>query len=241
MSSPMEQFNIKPLVPIEVGGFDISFTNSTLFMALAAVLSTLFIIIAMRKRSIIPGPLQSVAEMVYELVYGMVKENVGYEGKQFFPFIFTIFIFVAFGNLLGLFPYSFTFTSHVSAVGTLAVIAFLLNVVVGIKHKGWGWLHTFCPKGSPIVAIPVLVPIEIISFLAKPFSLTVRLSANMTVGHVMLKVIAGFILMLGLAGGALPLLFDCLIVIFELGIGLLQAYIFTVLSCIYLGEALHEH
>ena len=194
----------------------------------------------MRRRSLIPGTMQSVVEVLYEFVAGIVKENIGPEGRKYFPFIFSIFIFVMFGNMLGLLPYSFTFTSHVSAVGTLALIAFLLNIVVGIRKKGWGWLHTFAPSGSPLIAIPVLVPIEIISFLAKPFSLTVRLAANMTVGHVMLKVIAGFVVMLGI-GGILPLFFDCLIVLFEIGIGLLQAYIFTVLSCIYLGEALHEH
>ncbi|MBR7158729.1 MAG: F0F1 ATP synthase subunit A [Alphaproteobacteria bacterium] len=240
MASPMEQFNIKPLIPLEVNGYDISFTNSALFMTLAVVLSTLFLVLAMRRKSLIPGTMQSVVEVLYEFVAGIVKENIGPEGRKYFPFIFSIFIFVMFGNMLGLLPYSFTFTSHVSAVGTLALIAFLLNVVVGIRKKGWGWLHTFAPSGSPLIAIPVLVPIEIISFLAKPFSLTVRLAANMTVGHVMLKVIAGFVIMLGV-GGILPLFFDCLIVLFEIGIGLLQAYIFTVLSCIYLGEALHEH
>ncbi len=236
----MEQFNIKPLIPLEIDGYDISFTNSALFMTLAVVLSTLFIVLSMRRRSLIPGTMQSVVEVLYEFVAGIVKENIGPEGRKYFPFIFSIFIFVMFGNMLGLLPYSFTFTSHVSAVGTLALIAFLLNIVVGIRKKGWGWLHTFAPSGSPLIAIPVLVPIEIISFLAKPFSLTVRLAANMTVGHVMLKVIAGFVVMLGI-GGILPLFFDCLIVLFEIGIGLLQAYIFTVLSCIYLGEALHEH
>lgn len=240
MANPMEQFNIKPLIHLEAGGYDISFTNSSLFMTAAVVLSVLFLLLGMRKKALIPGTFQSVVEVVYEFVSGIVKENVGHEGRKFFPFIFSIFIFVAFGNMLGLLPYSFTFTSHVAAVGTLAVIALLLNIIVGIRKKGFGWLHTFCPAGSPLVAVPILVPIEIISFLAKPFSLTVRLCANMTVGHVMLKVIAGFIIMLGL-GGVLPLVFDCLIVLFEMGIGLLQAYIFTVLSCIYLGEALHEH
>ena len=134
----MEQFNIKPIIPIEVGGFDISFTNSALFMSLAVVLSTLFLVLAMRKRSLIPGTMQSVAESIYEFVAGVVKENVGHEGKKFFPFIFTIFIFIAFGNMLGLLPYSFTFTSHVSAVGTIAIIALIINVVVGIKAKGLG-------------------------------------------------------------------------------------------------------
>ncbi len=241
MASPMEQFNIKPLVPLEIGGIDISFTNSSLFMVIAVVCAVLFLALSMRKASVIPGTAQSLAEMTYEFVGGIIQENIGAEGKKYFPLIFSIFMFVAFGNVLGLFPYSFTFTSHVSAVGTIALLALTINVIVGIKTHGLGWLHTFCPKGSPLIAIPILIPIEIFSFLSKPFSLTVRLAANMTVGHIMLKVIAGFVVMLGLAGGILPLFFDCLIIAFELGIGLLQAYIFTILSCVYLGDALHEH
>jgi F-type H+-transporting ATPase subunit a len=237
----MEQFNIKPLVPLEIGGIDISFTNSSLFMVIAVVCAVLFLALSMRKASVIPGTAQSLAEMTYEFVGGIIQENIGAEGKKYFPLIFSIFMFVAFGNVLGLFPYSFTFTSHVSAVGTIALLALTINVIVGIKTHGLGWLHTFCPKGSPLIAIPILIPIEIFSFLSKPFSLTVRLAANMTVGHIMLKVIAGFVVMLGLAGGILPLFFDCLIIAFELGIGLLQAYIFTILSCVYLGDALHEH
>lgn len=241
MASPMEQFNIKPLVPLEIGGIDISFTNSSLFMVIAVVCAVLFLALSMRKASVIPGTAQSLAEMTYEFVGGIIQENIGAEGKKYFPLIFSIFIFVAFGNVLGLFPYSFTFTSHVSAVGTIALLALTINVIVGIKMHGLGWLHTFCPKGSPLIAMPILIPIEMFSFLSKPFSLTVRLVANMTVGHIMLKVIAGFVVMLGLAGGILPLFFDCLIIAFELGIGLLQAYIFTILSCVYLGDALHEH
>ena len=241
MASPMEQFNIKPLVPLEIGGIDISFTNSSLFMVISVVCALLFLALSMRKASVIPGTAQSLAEMTYEFVGGIIQENIGAEGKKYFPLIFSIFIFVAFGNVLGLFPYSFTFTSHVSAVGTIALLALTINVIVGIKMHGLGWLHTFCPKGSPLIAMPILIPIEMFSFLSKPFSLTVRLVANMTVGHIMLKVIAGFVVMLGLAGGILPLFFDCLIIAFELGIGLLQAYIFTILSCVYLGDALHEH
>ena len=238
---PMEQFTIKPLVPLEIGGFDFSFTNSSLFMLLSVVCAVAFLAFSMRKASVIPGTAQSLAEMTYEFVSGIIQENIGPEGKKYFPLIFSIFMFIAFGNVLGLFPYSFTFTSHVSAVGTIALMALIINTVIGIKLHGLGWLHTFCPKGSPLIAVPILIPIEIFSFLSKPFSLTVRLVANMTVGHVMLKVIAGFVVMLGLAGGFLPLFFSCLIVVFELGIGLLQAYIFTILSCVYLGDALHEH
>jgi F-type H+-transporting ATPase subunit a len=154
--------------------------------------------------------------------------------------IFNIFLFVAFGNVLGLFPYAFTFTSHLAAVGGLSVIALLFNIGIGIKKKKLGWLRTFMPKGIPFALAPLIIPIEMISFLSKPFSLTVRLVANMTVGHIMLKIIAGFVVTLGFLG-IVPLAFDACIIVFEIFIALLQAFIYTVLSCIYLGDALHSH
>lgn len=240
MSNPMEQFVIKPLVPIEVGGVDISFTNSSLFMVLAVAVSTLLLGFCLRKRSIVPSVAQSIPESIYEFISSLLKENVGVEGLRYFPFIFTLFLFVAFGNLLGLFPYAFTFTSHLTAVGSLSLIALLFNVCIGIKKKKIGWLRTFLPKGIPFALAPLIVPIEMISFLSKPFSLTVRLVANMTVGHIMLKIIAGFVVALG-ALGLVPVLFNCCIVCFEMFIAMLQAFIYTVLSCIYLGDALHEH
>ncbi len=240
MSNPLEQFEIKPIIPINVGGVDISFTNSSLFMVLAVVVSTLVLGLCLRKRTLIPNLAQSIPESLYEFVANLLKENVGIEGLKYFPFIFTVFLFVAFGNLLGLFPYSFTFTSHLTAVGSLSVIALLFNIGIGIKKKKIGWLRTFLPKGIPLALAPLIVPIEMISFLSKPFSLTVRLVANMTVGHIMLKIIAGFIVGLGVLG-AVPLLFDGAIICFEIFISLLQAFIYTVLSCIYLGDALHEH
>ena len=240
MSNPMEQFVIKPLIPIEVGGVDISFTNSALFMVLAAAVSTLLLAVCLRKRSIVPSPAQSVPEGAYEFISNLLRENVGPEGLKYFPFIFTMFLYVAFGNLLGLFPYAFTFTSHLTAVGSLSLIALLFNICIGIKRKKLGWLRTFMPRGIPMALAPLIVPIEMISFLSKSFSLTVRLVANMTVGHIMLKIIAGFVVALGVAG-VVPVLFNCCIVCFEIFIALLQAFIYTVLSCIYLGDALHEH
>lgn len=240
MSNPMEQFVIKPLVPLEVGGVDISFTNSALFMVLAVVVSTLLLGLCLRKRSIVPTAAQSIPETLYEFISGLLKENVGVEGLKYFPFIFTVFLFVAFGNLLGLFPYAFTWTSHLTAVGSLSLIALLFNVMIGIKKKKLGWLRTFLPRGIPLALAPLIVPIEMISFLSKPFSLTVRLVANMTVGHIMLKIIAGFVVALGVAG-IVPVLFNSAIVCFEIFIALLQAFIYTVLSCIYLGDAIHEH
>ncbi|MBE6454284.1 MAG: F0F1 ATP synthase subunit A [Alphaproteobacteria bacterium] len=240
MANPMEQFVIKPIIPIEVGGVDISFTNSSLFMVLAVLLSTLILGICLRKRSLVPNMAQSVPESLYEFIEGLLRENVGAEGLKYFPFIFTVFLFVAFGNVLGLFPYAFTFTSHLTAVGSLSLLALALNIFVGIKRKKLGWIRTFLPKGIPAVMAPVIIPIEIVSFLSKPFSLSMRLVANMTVGHIMLKIIASFVVALGIFG-VVPLLFDCAIVCFEIFISLLQAFIYTVLSCIYLGEAIHEH
>ena len=240
MSSPLEQFEIKPIIPIEVGGVDISFTNSSLFMVLAVVVSTLVLGLCLRKRTLVPNAAQSVPEGLYEFVANLLRENVGVEGLRYFPFIFTMFLFLAFGNMLGLFPYAFTFTSHLTAVGSLSIIALLLNVVVGIRRKKLGWLRTFLPRGIPWPMAPLIVPIEMISFLSKPFSLTVRLVANMTVGHIMLKIIAGFIVSLGVLG-IVPLLFDGIIICFEIFISLLQAFIYTILSCIYLGDAIHAH
>ena len=240
MASPMEQFEIKPIIPLSINGVDVSFTNSALFMVLAVIVCTLMFAMCLRKRSLMPSISQSVPEVLYEFVYSILKENVGVEGLKYFPFIFTTFLFVAFGNVLGLVPYSFTFTSHLTAVGSLSLIALLFNVCIGIKRKKIGWLRTFLPKGIPAALAPLIIPIEMISFLSKPFSLTVRLVANMTVGHIMLKIIAGFVAAIGVFG-FIPVLFNSCIVCFELFIALLQAFIYTVLSCIYLGDALHEH
>ena len=236
----MEQFEIKTIIPIKIGDVDISFTNSSLFMVLAVVLSTLLLGVCLRKRSLVPTMAQSVPEGLYEFVQNLLRENIGAEGLKYFSFIFTMFLFVAFGNMLGLIPYSFTFTTHLTAVGCLSAIALIFNICVGIKRKKLGWLRTFLPHGIPVALAPLIIPIEIVSFLSKPFSLTVRLVANLTVGHIMLKIIAGFIVGLGIAG-VVPLLFDSAIICFEIFISILQAFIYTVLSCIYLGEAIHEH
>lgn len=240
MAGPMEQFVIKPIIPIEIAGVDISFTNSSLFMLLAVVVSSLVLGLCLTKRSLIPNAAQSLPECIYEFISGLISENVGKEGLKYFSFIFCVFLFIAFGNLLGLFPYSFTFTSHLTAVGTLSLLALALNIYVGIKKKKWGWLRTFLPRGIPGVMAILIIPIEMVSFLSKPFSLSVRLAANMTVGHVMLKIIAGFVAALGVFG-FVPLVFDSLIVCFEMFISLLQAFIYTVLTCIYLSDAMHEH
>lgn len=236
----MEQFEIKPLANFELGGVDISFTNSALCMVTAVVVSTLLLGFCLRRRSIIPTPAQCIPESLYLFIHNLLEENVGREGLKYFSFIFSVFLFVLFGNLIGLFPYAFTFTSHLAAVGGLSLTALLFNICVGIKRRKFGYLRTFLPKGIPLALAPLIIPIETISFLSKPFSLTVRLVANMTVGHIMLKIIAGFITTLGVLG-IVPFLFDAGIIVFEMFIAMLQAFIYTVLSCIYLGDALHEH
>ncbi len=240
MSNPMEQFNIKPIVPIEAGGYDISFTNSSLFMVLAVVACAFLFGLCLRRRTVVPGKAQAFVEMLYDFIHNLVRENVGSEGLKYFGFVFSLFLFIAFGNVLGLFPYAFTFTSHVAAVGALSLTALIFNMSVGIKKKKWGYIRTIMPKGIPWALAPLVMPIETISLLSKPFSLTIRLVANMTVGHIMLKIIAGFIVALG-AAGIVPLLFDAGIIVFELFIALLQAFIYTVLSCIYLSDAIHSH
>ncbi len=240
MASPLEQFTIKPLIPIEVEGYNISFTNSSLFMVITVLSIITLFLLCLRKRTVVPTISQSIVESAYDFIHNLLYNSAGKDGLKYFSFIFSLFLFIAFGNFLGLFPYSFTFTSHLAAVGCLSLLALTFNIIVGIKVKKWGYLRTFLPKGIPVALAPLVVPIEAISLLSKPFSLTVRLVANMTVGHIMLKILAGFIVALGL-GGVVPLLFDACIIIFEMFIAVLQAYIYTVLSCIYLSDAIHHH
>ncbi len=240
MSNPLEQFTVKPIIPIEIGTYDISFTNSSLFMVITVLSIVTIFALCLRKRTIVPSVSQSIVESAYEFIHNLLHDSAGKSGLKYFSFIFSVFLFIAFGNFLGLFPYSFTFTSHLAAVGCLSLLALTFNIIVGIKVKKWGYLRTFLPRGIPVALAPLVVPIEAISLLSKPFSLTVRLVANMTVGHIMLKILAGFIVALGL-GGIVPLLFDACIIIFEMFIAVLQAYIYTVLSCIYLSDAIHHH
>jgi len=240
MSNPTEQFTVKPLYELEFHGYDISFTNSSLFMVLTVATIVLLFAIGLKKRTIVPSLPQAAAETVYDFIHSLMRNTTGRDSLKYFSFIFSIFLFIAFGNLLGLFPYSFTFTSHLAAVGALSLLALAFNVCVGVYTKKWGYLHTFLPKGIPWPLAPLVVPIEAISLLSKPFSLTVRLVANMTVGHIMLKILAGFVVVSGIVGIA-PFLFDACIIVFEIFIAVLQAFIYTVLSCIYLGDAIHHH
>lgn len=240
MANPVEQFQIEPLVPLHIGGVNVSFTNSALLMVISVALVTAFLTLSVRGRALVPGRWQSTAEVFYEFVANMIRDNVGSEGRKYFPFIFTLFMFVLFGNLLGLIPYSFTYTSHIIVNFGIAATVFVGVTIIGFMRHGTHFLRMFFPHGAPILTAPILVPIELISYFSRPFSLAVRLFANMTVGHIMLKVMGGFVVALGVLG-ILPFAFLSAITVLEFGIALLQAYVFTILCCIYLNDAIHMH
>lgn len=240
MANPIEQFKIKPLIDIQVEGVNISYTNSALMMTVVVGVVTALLLLGMRERAIIPGRWQSLAEVFYEFVANMIRDNVGPEGRRYFPFIFTLFMFVLFGNLMGMIPLAFTFTSHIIVTFAMAAVVFTGVTIIGFARHGFHFLHMFFPHGAPLATAPILVPIELISYFSRPFSLAVRLFANMTVGHIILKVIAGFVVMLGVAG-VVPLAFLAGITVLEFGIAVLQAYVFTILSCIYLNDAINMH
>jgi F-type H+-transporting ATPase subunit a len=238
--SPLTQFEIKRLVEIDIAGLDVSFTNSSLMMVIVLVLVTALLTLSMRGRAMVPGRWQSIAELSYEFIANMLRENVGSEGRQYFPFVFTLFMFIVTSNLLGLLPYSFTVTSHIVITFAMAIVVFLGVTVIGlIKHK-FHFFSFFVPKGVPMALIPILVPIEVISYLARPVSLSLRLFANMMAGHTLLKVFGGFVVVLGIFGVA-PLLFVVALYALELIVAVLQAYVFTILTCLYLNDALHLH
>ena len=247
MASPLDQFQIKPIVPIEIAGLNLAFTNSALWMTLAVAAATFFLVSAASGARIVPGRMQSAAEVLYEFIAGMVRENVGDEGKRYFPFFFTLFMFVLFGNLLGMLPYAFTFTSHIAVTFALAMIVFVLITVVAISIHGMHFFSYFFPEGAPKVLAPLIIPIEVISYLSRPVSLSVRLFANMVAGHVMLKVFATFVVLMGSAGAvgifgaAAPLAVNVALVGFEFLVAFLQAYVFAILTSIYLHDAVHLH
>ena len=240
MANPIEQFEIKTLVPINLGGVDASLTNAGAFMVLTVMSITLFLVLGMRGRALVPGRWQSMAELSYEFVAGLLRDNVGSEGRKYFPFVFSLFMFIFFANLLGLMPYAFTFTSHIIVTFVLAMIVFIGVTVIGFARHGAHFLSFFVPSGVPSVVLILMVPIEIISYLSRPISLSVRLFANMTAGHILMKVFAGFIIPLGVLGLA-PFVVDVALVGFELLVAFLQAYVFAVLTCLYLNDAIHLH
>ena len=239
MAGPLEQFQIKPLVKIQLGSLDISYTNSALWMTIGVGVVLLFLVLGMRQRALVPGRWQSMAEVFYEFVSNMLTEQAGNAGKPFFPFVFTLFMFILVGNLLGMVPYSFTFTSHIIVTFGLAFVVFIGVTVVGFIKHGVHFLSFFVPKGVPAVMLILLVPIEILSYLIRPVSLSIRLFANMMAGHTMLKVFAGFVIGLGVLGGWAPMALNVALTGFEILVCFLQTYVFAVLTCIYLNDALH--
>ena len=238
---------IKPLVPLEIGGVDVSFTQSALWMMLAVFASTALIVVGMRKKSLVPGRLQNVAEMLYDLVNGILADSIGKdEARKFFPFVFSVFMIVLMGNLLGMIPYSFTYTSHIIVTGALAMMVFLTATAIGIIRHGLHFFSLFLPKGVPMVMAPLIIVIELVSYLSRPISLSVRLFANMVAGHTMMKVFAGFCVAMsatavGMAVGILPMLFNAALIGLELMIAFIQAFVFTTLTCLYLKDAIELH
>jgi F-type H+-transporting ATPase subunit a len=239
--SPLAQFEIKRLVEWNVGGLDVSFTNASLFMVIAIAAITLFLTWSMRGRAMVPGRMQSMAEISYEFIANMIKDNVGSDGRKYFPFIFTLFMFVLFWNLLGMIPYTFTVTSQIIVTFALAALVFVGVTVIGIVRHGFKFLTFFVPSGVPVVLLIILVPIEVISYFVRPISLSVRLFANMLAGHTLLKVFGGFVVSLGIYLGWLPLGFIVVLTGLEFLVAFLQAYVFAILSCLYLNDALHLH
>ncbi|HEY8288391.1 MAG TPA: F0F1 ATP synthase subunit A [Acetobacteraceae bacterium] len=228
-------------------GSSVNFTQANLMMVVAGVLTLALLWLGMRPRAMVPGRLQAAAELCYEFVMSMCVEQIGHEGRKFFPLVFTIFFFILFGNLLGVFPYFFTFTSHIAVTLALSVFVFLLVTFVALKEHGLHFFSYFVPKGIPVVLTPLLVLIEVISYLSRIISLSVRLFANMMAGHVMLEVFGAFVVMLGGAGiiflipAGLSLAVNVVLIGFELLVATLQAYVFAILTCIYLHDAVHLH
>ena len=248
MASPMEQFEVRPLVPLHIGNLDISFTNASLWMCIVAAAAALFLTMSASSRQLVPTRMQSIAEMSYVFIADMIRSAAGIEGLKFFPFIFTLFMFVLFSNLIGLFPliHPFTVTSHIIVTFGLAIFVFLMVIVVGLARHGLRFFSIFAPN-VPFVMLILLIPIEIVSFLSRPISLSVRLFANMLAGHTMLYVFGTFVIGLATAGGVLslmsvmPLLAIIAVAALEFLIAFLQAYVFAILTCIYLNDALHLH
>jgi F-type H+-transporting ATPase subunit a len=242
VASPLHQFEIEPIFSLpKIGNIDLSYTNSALWMTIAVVVVTVFMVGGTAKRSLVPGRWQSMAELSYEFIANMLSENVGSAGRKYFPFVFSLFMFILAGNLLGLIPYSFTFTSHIIVTFALALTVFLGVTAIGFIRHGVHFFSFFVPKGVPMVLMPLMVPIEVLSYLTRPVSLSIRLFANMMAGHTMLKVFAAFVVSLGLIGGWAPLAVNVVLTGFEILVCFLQAYVFTVLTCIYLNDSLHLH
>ena len=239
-TNPMHQFNVYRIGPeISLGNIDISFTNASLFMIISAITIISIFFVGTRRKAIVPTKIQLLTELSYALVSKMISDTAGSKAKPYFPFIFSLFMFVLFCNMLGMLPYSFTVTSHIIVTFALAAIIFVGVTIIGFVNHGVGYLKLFIPSGVPVFLLPLIVIIEIISYLSRPVSLSVRLFANMMAGHTMLKVFGGFVISLGIIGGWLPLSFTVALTGLEILIAFLQAYVFAILTCIYLNDALN--
>lgn len=245
-ADPIHQFEIHNLIPVlNFGGHEIHFTNSAAFMFLAVGLTALLLLGATAGRRLVPTRMQSMAELSYELVADTIRSTAGEDGMRFFPFVFALFMFILFSNVIGIIPYTFTVTSHIIITAALALLVFFTVIVYGIWHNGLHFFKLFVPSGIPALMVPVIVVIEILSFLSRPISHSVRLFANMLAGHITLKLVASFVVMLGSVGflgwiGAIaPLALTVALTALELLVAFLQAYVFTILTCIYLSDALH--
>ena len=239
-TNPMHQFNVYRIGPeISFGNVDISFTNASLFMMISALTIISVFFAGTKRKAIIPTKIQLLTELSYTLISKMISDTAGSKAKPYFPFVFSLFMFVLFCNMLGMLPYSFTVTSHIIVTFALAAIIFIGVTIIGFVNHGVGYLKLFIPSGVPVVLLPIIVIIEMISYLARPVSLSVRLFANMMAGHTMLKVFGGFVISLGIIGGWLPLSFTVALTGLEILIAFLQAYVFAILTCIYLNDALN--
>jgi F-type H+-transporting ATPase subunit a len=244
---PIHQFKIINLFSLgEIGGAQIAFTNSAAYMLVAVALLTAFLVGGTASGKLVPTRLQSTAELTYEFVANMLRSTAGSEGMRFFPFVFTIFMFVLTLNMFGLIPFGFAVTSHIIITAALAITVFLTVLIYGLFRHGFRFFNLFVPKGVPIYILPMIIAIEILSFISRPISHSVRLFANMLAGHIALKVFAGFIILLGgalgaigWAGGVLPFAMIVALTALEALVAFLQAYVFAVLTCIYLNDAIH--
>jgi F-type H+-transporting ATPase subunit a len=240
MHSPLEQFSIKILAPLELGGYNISFTNSSLFMVLAGLTIVFLIGFPLRRAHLVPGRWQVLAESLFDMVHGMLKSTAGEKSERYVSLVMTLFLFVLFCNILGMLPYGFTVTSHIIVTFALALVVFTSVIVFGFWNHGLHFLSIFLPPGTPLWLAPMMIVLEFLAFVARPLTLAVRLAANMIAGHVLLKVLASIAIMMGL-WGFLPFPLMVMFTGFELFIAVLQAYIFAILTCTYLKDTLHLH
>jgi len=239
--SPLEQFAVKKILEIDIFGHDISVTNSAIFMMLSASFVVFYFAIAFRKKKLVPSRMQMSGEVMYGMIESMLHQNVGVAGRKFIPLIFTLFMFILTCNLLGMIPYGFTVTSHMSITFAIAMMIFLLVTILGLYLHGTHFFSLFLPHGTPWWLAPLMIVIELFAYLARPVSLSLRLAANMVAGHVLLKVVAGFVLSMAIYLKFLPIPFIVVLIGFEIFVSILQAYIFTILSCVYLNDAINLH